>query len=90
MIESDSEWIECLSEASSIKSGSKLRNLFVTILIFCEPADPVKLWDLFKNDLSDDLYHKARKKNPNIEVEVVYNEALLDIERMLNYQNKSN
>lgn len=44
LLESDLECYSCLSEAALMKSGKQLRNLFVTILVFCEPAEPEKLW----------------------------------------------
>jgi len=32
----------------------RLRNLFVRILIHCQPVHPKKLWDDFKRDMSED------------------------------------
>lgn len=54
-IQNDEEWIECMSEAAASGSPSQLRLLFATILLFCEPAEPVKLWNQFYPQLSENL-----------------------------------
>ena len=40
LLEDDQEWIQCLQEASHMQTGSQLRNLFVTIIKDCSPAQP--------------------------------------------------
>ena len=40
----DREWDECLREASLTQMTYSLQKLFVTILVFCNPVDPLKLW----------------------------------------------
>ena len=52
LVENDEEWKSCLEEASTIKTGSHLRHLFVTILVFCTSANPGKL---FKKHFCDDI-----------------------------------
>lgn len=42
------EWEYVLREAARTEKPVCLRRLFVTILIFCAPAKPRKLWDDFK------------------------------------------
>jgi hypothetical protein len=44
-LDDDSEWIECINEASSWGSGTQLRQLFTTILCHCEVTSPKMLWD---------------------------------------------
>lgn len=51
-LQNDEEWIECMSEAAASGSPRQLRLLFATILLFCEPAEPVKLWIQFYSQLS--------------------------------------
>ena len=46
--ETDEEWDECLSEAALSFMPKQLHSLFVTILIFGEPAKPTVLWEKFK------------------------------------------
>ena len=35
LLEDDGEWSQCLAEASQMQTGTRLRHLFVTILLFC-------------------------------------------------------
>ena len=44
LLEDDGEWEQCLLKASEIQVGQCLRHLFATILLFCHPSDPARLW----------------------------------------------
>jgi hypothetical protein len=57
LTEDDNEWHQCLEEAKHMAVGRQMRNLFVTILKDCSPADPRGLWDTFWQDICDDLKH---------------------------------
>ena len=53
----------------------QMRRMFVYICVFCNPNDPLKLWDKFKLNLCEDFaYHN---------VEDAENYALNDIESVL-------
>lgn len=41
-----------------MQTGSRLRQLFVTLLLFCNPAEPAKLWEEFRVHICDDLDHR--------------------------------
>ena len=56
----DKEWHEALNHASHWASGKQLRELFVTMLIFCEVSDPYKLWVLNWQLLSKNILHRQR------------------------------
>ena len=58
LLEDDREWDICLQEAAEIKTGSQLRHLFATLLLFCTPAQPRILWLKFRDKICDDLRHK--------------------------------
>ena len=45
LLDDDKEWHDSLIEASSWASGQQLHQLFVTMLLFCEVADPLSLWE---------------------------------------------
>ena len=53
--ESDNEWHQCLSEAAVSFMPKQLHSLFVTILIFGEPAKPDALWETYKEAMGEDL-----------------------------------
>jgi hypothetical protein len=44
LLDDDSEWDDCIKEASHWASAHQMRQLFCTILLFCEVIDPGKLW----------------------------------------------
>ena len=66
LLESDDEWCICLQEAAFQKIGHQLRQLFVVILVFCEPAYPGQLWDKFSLELSEDFFHSLQLGCGNI------------------------
>lgn len=60
LLEDDGEWRQCLLEASAMQTGEQLRNLFVTLLLFCSPAKPERLWNEFREHICDDLGYRLR------------------------------
>ena len=44
-----------MEEATLWMMPQRLRHLFVRILIHCQPIYPEKLWDQFKDSMSDDF-----------------------------------
>ncbi|XP_071739627.1 uncharacterized protein [Rutidosis leptorrhynchoides] len=61
LVNDDREWTEAISEARIWATGSQLRDLFVTMLLFCNVTKPLKLWELNWEALSEDILHKKRK-----------------------------
>nr|GEU37989.1 DNA helicase [Tanacetum cinerariifolium] len=51
----DKEWHIALEEAAFSASSQQLRSLFVQILIFCDVADPMRLWKAFWQRMSNDV-----------------------------------
>ncbi|XP_058202832.1 uncharacterized protein LOC131317291 [Rhododendron vialii] len=60
LLEDDEEWIQCLQEASVMKTGYQLRRLFGVILTQCSPLHPCALWKQFCIHICDNLAHKIR------------------------------
>ena len=58
LLDNDDEWDRCLTEASNFKMAKQLRDLFATICVFCNPSNPLKLWEKFKEFMSEDYKHK--------------------------------
>jgi hypothetical protein len=48
LLEDDGEWTQCLAEASVMQTGTYLRQLFTTILLFCAPSQPDRLWSQYR------------------------------------------
>ena len=52
LLQDDTEWEKCLEEGAAIQTGRCLRQLFASILLFCEPTNIALLWSKFKDNLS--------------------------------------
>jgi hypothetical protein len=78
LLEDDSEWQQCITEAATQQSGRHLRELFVTILLFNSPSDPLALWTAHLHHFTDDF-----PGHPD-----AVNMALRDLARLLQPHNK--
>ena len=58
LLEDDGEWRECLQDAADMQTGTQLRQLFATMLLFCLPSEPHLLWLRFRPWICDDLRHR--------------------------------
>ncbi|GJV30632.1 AT-hook motif-containing protein, partial [Tanacetum coccineum] len=93
LLNDDKEWTHAIAEASFWALGPQLRDLFVTILLFCEVSRPLQLWEENWIALSDDILHKKRKlyRYPELQLteEQLRNYCLLEIQELLNRHGKS-
>ena len=60
LLDSDEQWDRSLAEAGLWQGGFQLRELFVCILLYCQPADPLQLWRNYSTNLSDDCRHQLQ------------------------------
>jgi len=92
LLQDDIEWNQCLEEAGRIQSGIQLRNLFATLLLFCQVTRPEILWEKYIHILSDDILFQVRNKTKNMNLELtnteIHNRALIHLESILNKQKK--
>jgi len=58
LLENDDHWENSLREASVFEYPSKLRELFIVILLFCHPSEPLKLRENVKDDLCENIRHR--------------------------------
>lgn len=63
LLDNDTEWISCFTEAITFSSGSSLRTLFGTALVHGHVSDPTALWEQFAHHLCDDLPHRLLSMN---------------------------
>lgn len=89
----DREWKEALREVSFWSSAGQLRQLFVTLLIFCEVSNLVKLWDEYWKLLANDILYRLKivlgvqnLRMPEIELQ---NNVLFELEILLNNNSSS-
>jgi hypothetical protein len=82
LLDDDGEWRRTIEEGMLLQSGTVLRSLFIMIVSDCTPADPMKLWDLYKEHLCDDLGHRlSRQGVPHLTREVIHDYGLHLIEQ---------
>ncbi|XP_074352330.1 uncharacterized protein LOC141691493 [Apium graveolens] len=93
LLDDDREWVDCLSEAAVWATGNELRNLFVTILIFCHVSNVPELWKTHSQILSEDMLHIQRKRFqfPTLRLTTAQTEAyaLVEIESLMQKLGKS-
>ena len=89
----DKEYYTAMREAIACETDiHKIRELFAMIIMHCELSDPVKMWNEFKANLSEDILYQARikLKNQNLESnEEFSNLALHYINLILNKNGKN-
>lgn len=70
----DQEWQACMEDASAWKMERQLRQLFAMILAWNSPKDPLKLWEEFRDVMSNDF-----RRRHNYTVEQAYAAAYAEI-----------
>jgi hypothetical protein len=86
LLQDDTKWDMCMREACIDQDAKRLRNLFVTFLLFYFPLNPKMLWERYRDDMSHDTRHR-RITNGGI-TEDAYNDTLLLFEAKLTLMNK--
>nr|XP_047146315.1 uncharacterized protein LOC124819141 [Hydra vulgaris] len=83
LLQDDTEWQNTLSEAVLTRMPKQIRQLFSIILTFCEPDDPLHLWNSYKAFMMEDFIHR---QVPFILAEQA---TLLQIEKIINQSGKT-
>jgi len=60
---------------------SQLRLLFISLLLFCEPADPLSLFEQFATDMAEDFAH-VLSANSRRDV-IARNKLLMSMDKLL-------
>ncbi|XP_020094143.1 uncharacterized protein LOC109714116 [Ananas comosus] len=89
----DLEWHQALNEASYWSSALDLRQLFVSIIMFCEVSDPTKLfndfWKLMADNITYRLKEVLRISSLKIPQEELQNYVLYELEVLFNKNGSS-
>ncbi|GFX41928.1 ATP-dependent DNA helicase [Trichonephila clavipes] len=83
LLENDAHWDTALADASNTAQLQQIRTLFAIILTTCFPSNPKDLWEKYKDYMSEDILHRLRAANQNLDIQFtpnVYNEAMILIE----------
>ena len=93
LLKNDKEWHRCMKDAAEWKTGDQLLQLFVTILVNCQVADPLGLWNEQKDNMSYDVRHGlirglTEQAKKAITPEYVESVTLLKIRKLLHGHKK--
>lgn len=83
LLEDDQHWRTTLQEAALCQSPFMMRELFTILLVFCQVADPVSLWNEFRENLSEDFKRQIERQaacDVNSLMDEIFNRCLLEIE----------
>ena len=83
LLSNDTEWHRILDESAVTKMCPEIRQMFVIILIFCLPTNPLTLFNEFWMTWFDDIQHKARRRGVELEEDQLKTLVLLDLEMRL-------
>ncbi|XP_065679048.1 uncharacterized protein LOC124814923 [Hydra vulgaris] len=83
LLQDDTEWQNTLSEPVLTQMPKQIRQLFSIILTFCEPDDPLHLWNSYKAFMMEDFIHR---QVPFILAEQA---TLLQIKKIINQSGKT-
>ncbi|XP_024392361.1 uncharacterized protein [Physcomitrium patens] len=78
LLQDDSEWENCLQEATVIALPKQVRRLFATLLVFGQPLDPLSLLKTHLDAMSDDWRNDQNR----------YCKVILSIEEYLSSSDK--
>ena len=83
LLRDDLEWQRVLEECTGTKLCSQIREVFVVILMFCQPANPRALFDEFWMSWTDDFIQRGRGQLIPLDENQLRTMLLLDLETRL-------
>ena len=83
LLSNDTEWHRILDESAVTKMCPEIRQMFVIILIFCLPTNPLTLFNEFWSSWFDDFQYKASQRGIQLEEIQLKTMVLLDLEMRL-------
>ena len=83
LLSDDQEWQRVLEECVSTSLCPQIRELYVVILMFCQPSNPRGLFDEFWQTWTDDFDQQGRRRGMVLEENQLRTMLLLDLELRL-------
>ena len=83
LLNDDQEWRRVLEEAAATQMCKQIRELFVIILLFCLPSDPLALFSAFWNTWFDDIQRNYERRGIELTEQQLKTMVLLDLEMRL-------
>ena len=89
LLSDDLEWNKVLEESAMTRMCPQIRDLYIVILMFCEPSNPRQLYDKYWATWCDDIEQKALQKGTILTEEQKETMVLLDLETKLQSHEKT-
>ena len=83
LLQNDTEWQNTLFEVVLTHMPKQLRQLFSIILTFCEPDNPLHLWNTYKAFMMEDFIHRS------VPLLIAEQATLHQIEKIVNQSGKT-
>ena len=83
LLRDDLEWERVMEECAITKLCPQIRELFVIILMFCQPSNPAALFGKFWRSWVDDFDQRNRKQSIILDENQLWTMLLLDLELRL-------
>ena len=83
LLKDDMEWQQVLEDSTGTKLCPQLRELFVIILMFCQPSNPLALFNEFWDTWIDDFEQQGKNKKVTLDANQLKTILLLDLEMRL-------
>ena len=83
LLRDDLEWQQVLEEASGSKLCPQIRELYIVILMFCQPSNPRSLFDEFWKTWIDDFELLGKRRGTALDENQLRTMLLLDLELRL-------
>ena len=83
LLSDDMEWQRILEESAVTKMCPQIREMFATILLFCQPSNPRALFEEFWKTWTDDFEHTATRKGETLSETQLLTMVLLDLDLRL-------
>ena len=87
LLEDDAHWDRTMEEAAISDSPKKIRELFAVLLVFCQLANPLALWEKYKDSMAEDVKIQIMSDCQGIDIDsvmsVVHNKCLVLLEQVV-------
>ena len=89
LLSTDDEWRSAIEEANQTQYCAKIRELFVTMLMYCQVSDPLSLFEDYWFFWVDDIKRKYESRGLAVDEDQLRTLLLLDLETRLQSYEKT-
>ena len=85
LLDHDNERNWVMEQASSIRFGPQLREVFCTILLYCMPADPLSFCNMWKHKLAEDIMRSKQETTMSMQT---MHKVFLQLQEKIEFEQK--